>query len=81
MLRKTNILTGLILAVMCFACIAFFGRSYTAEYDLRKDYASAEEINLVMDREGVVRISEKRLEGRKLTSDLKPLTKVRPWSA
>ena len=66
MLRKTNILTGLILAVMCFACIAFFGRSYTAEFDLRKEYASADEINLVVDREGVVRITEKRLDGLKL---------------
>ena len=66
MLRKTNILTGLILAVMCFACIAFFGRSYTAEFDLRKEYASADEINLGVDREGVVRITEQRLDGLNL---------------
>ena len=66
MLRKNNILTGLILAVMCFACIAFFGRSYTAEYELREAAESVDDINIVLDTEGIIRIADKKIDGNKL---------------
>ena len=66
MLRKNNILTGLILAVMCCVCIAFFGRSYTSEHQFREEIGSIDDISISVDTENVVSITDKKAEGNKL---------------